>query len=92
MDSVVGLMNKWTASIAVGILYFWMNRLELLGQSSDPNIEPVQVLVVVALTFLACFAVEWAYRRRGFLPKLTVVPDNSVAAGTFAMEPNSWHD
>lgn len=91
MDQMISMVNKWTVSAGSGIIYYWANRLELLGESSDANIEPLQVLVVVVLTFVACLLVEWAYRRQGFLPKLTTVAESPMETSTFAsMDPNSW--
>ena len=92
MDQLVAIVNKWTVSVAAGVLYFWLNVGGWLGDSSDLNLEPAQVLVVVALVLIGCFGVEWAYRRRGFLPTLTVVPDHNYSTSNVIMHPTTWNE
>ena len=96
VDTITPYINKWTLSLLGGTFYFLMNRDEWLGDSSDPNIEPLQLLVVIVIIFLSCWLCEWAFRRQGFLAHLTVIPAASpmlqqANTGTI-MQPTAWNE
>lgn len=94
MDSLAPLANKWTLAVLSAATYHFANRYELLGEASDPRIEPIQSIVVGLLVLLACFVAEWSWRRRGFLPHLVLTPD--AGAGSAKPEtmifPSSWDE
>lgn len=75
METIAPVLNKWTLSVAAALLYHALNKLELLGEASDPRIEPIQSIVVGVLVLLCCYAAEWSWRRRGFLPNLILAPE-----------------
>ena len=99
MDVIAPAVNKWTLSALAGLMYHVSNRYELLGDASDPRIEPLQSVVVGLLVLIACFFTEWSLRKRGFLPNLVLTPESMVpssgvyggAAETMVL-PSSWND
>ena len=97
MDALAPLITKWTLAAAAGVIYHALNRFELLGDASDPRIDPLQSVIVGLLVLAACMLVEWSLRHRGFLPHLVLKPDFSSGTGGVEMEsmaylPSSWHE
>ena len=94
MDNVAPLANKWSLSAIAAIVYYLANRYELLGEASDPRIEPLQSVLVGLIVLISCFIVEWSLRRRGFLPNLVLSPEQPSASAieSMAVLPSSWND
>lgn len=75
IEKLLPFLNKYVLSIMVAVAFYALNVYELIGEASNPQMDPFSAVYAGLLCFLAIYVSEWALKRQGILLSTKIVPD-----------------